>query len=98
MKVTNEKLKKILFDLSGEQLITNRKECVYKIRSIPDYRGDIKSTNGEQRYSICRGILDMDGTGNTRAYNHIIRGSQHSLIACSLLIMKNILVVSHLTS
>ena len=75
MKVTINKLKKIIFDLSGKKFSTNRKDHVFKARIMPDYRCDIKFINRERSYSICRGISALDGADNPRAYNNRILGS-----------------------
>ena len=98
MTETNEKLKRIIFDLSGQQLLLNRKEHVAKARVKPDYKGDIIFVKDNIVHSYCRATLPMDGAGNTRAYSHRIRGSQHSLIVYSVLIMKLIFLINQQTS
>ena len=95
---TRRKLKEIVFDLSTNQLLLNRREHVRRARDMPGYEGDIIFTKDDKMHSICRATLAMDGAGNTRAYSHRIRGNQHSLIVYSLLTMKPMLVVSHQTS
>ena len=70
MIVTRTKLKGIIFDLSEEYLKFNRKDHVTKARYMPDYKGDIKFTINNISKSICRGTLDMDGTGNAHTYSH----------------------------
>ena len=42
---------------------------------------------------MARGTIAINGAGNTRAYNHLIRGNQHCQIVYSLDIMKSIMVI-----
>ena len=87
-----------VFDLSDIQLRENHKEHCKLVRQQKGYRGDIKTNwNGVER-SIARGPIAVDGAGNTRAYNHFIRGKQHSLIVYSLIISKPLLVLGHQVS
>ena len=85
-------------DVSTEQLKKNRQEHVSYVRNTSDYIGDVKATIDGVVHMVSRGKIAMDGAGNVRAYNHLIRGSQHCLIVYSLAIMKPILVVGHQTS
>ena len=98
MTETDEKLKRIIFDLSGEQFLLNHKEHVAKAYVMPNYKGDVIFVKDNIAHSYCHATLAMDGAGNTRAYSHHIRGNQHSLIVYSLLIMKSIIVISCQTS
>ena len=41
MTQTNEKLKRMILDFSGEQLLLNHKEHVAKARVMPDKKGDV---------------------------------------------------------
>ena len=60
---------------SNEQLRLNRIEHVRAVRSKKNYLGDIKTTVNGKEVSIARGAIAIDGAGNTRAYNHLIRGN-----------------------
>ena len=90
-------MKRNLLELSERQLKANRKEHVNFVRSHPDYKGDIEVfANGVdgKKLKIARGTIAIDGAGGTRAYNHLIKGTQHCQIVFSLDIMKPIMVIS----
>ena len=81
-----------------EQLEQNRREHVSYVRYTSDYIGDVKATIDDVVHMVSRGEIAMDGAGDVRAYNHLIRGIQHCFIVYSLAIMKPILVAGHQTS
>ena len=56
---------------------------------------DVVATVGGKQYNVARGAAATDGTGATRAYNHLIRGSQHCLKVYSLVIEKPLVVLGH---
>ena len=75
--VRNSKvLKKEILDLSNATK-KNRKDHVTFVREQTNYRGDVKITKNRKVHSISTGAIAIDGAGNTRAYNHLIRGNQH---------------------
>ena len=93
----NKSMKRDLMELSGEQLKKNRMEHVKFVRSQPGYEGDIEVfENGKdgKKIKLARGTIAIDGAGGTRAYNHLIKGSQHCQIVYSLDIKKPIMVLS----
>ena len=95
MYKNNTLAKKDIMDVSREQLKQNRQEHVSYICNTSDYIGDVKATIDNVTCMVSCGKIAMDGAGNARAYNHLIRGSQHCLILYSLAIMKSIIVVGH---
>ena len=81
-----------------KQLRLNRIQHYSLARKLPEYPGDLVINKECITHSICRGAVAIDGAGNTRAYNHLINGSQHSLIVFSLISAKPIMVRYHQTS
>ena len=67
-KNSRRKLNELVFDLSTDQLLLNRRGHVRQARDIPGYEGDVIFKKGDNMHSICRATLAMDGAGNTRAY------------------------------
>ena len=84
--------------VSDEQLVVNRKEHVSAVRMSSLYPGDKKVKIDGKEYSVAQGPVAIDGAGNVRAYNHLIRGCQHCLIVISLVTGKPLLVIGHQTS
>ena len=60
--------------------------------------GDIMFTKKGVPHSFSRGGITMDGAGNVRAYNYLIRGNQYVLIVYSLEIDKPVFFIAHQTS
>ena len=73
----------------------NRREHVLAARSSDNYPGDVTATIQGGKVKVARGAAATDGAGNTCAYNHLIRGSQHSLVVISLITQKPLVVISH---
>ena len=84
--------------ISDEQLIINRKDHVSTVCTSSLYPGDKKVTIGGKEYSVAQGPIAIDGAGNIRANNHLIRGCQHCLVVISLVTSKPLLVIGHQTS
>ena len=64
-------------------------------RASNSYKGDVKVIIDRKEYSVARGAAATDGAGNTRAYNHLIYGSQDCLIVYSLVTEKPLVVIGH---
>ena len=98
MNKNNRMLKHQIFDFSIEQLTKNRTDHVVACRKLTHYTGDIVFTKDKVLRKVARGKIAIDGAGNVRAYNHLIRGNQHCLVVFSLEINKPLLVIGHQTS
>ena len=75
MYTNNRMLKHQLFDFSTEQLTKNCTDHVVACRKMTGYSGDIVLTKDEVLHKVARGKITIDGAGNVRAYNHLIRGN-----------------------
>ena len=92
---SRQKIKASIKKTSGDTLSCNRREHVLAARSSDNYPGDVTATIQGKKVKVARGAAATDGAGNTRAYNHLIRGSQHSLVVISLITQKPLVVISH---
>ena len=95
LEKSRQKVKSSIHKTSEETLSLNRREHVLAARSSDNYPGDVTATIQGEKIKIARGPAATDGAGNTRAYNHLIRGSQHSLVVISLITQKPLVVISH---
>ena len=93
-----ERLKIEIKQTSEATLQSNRREHVRTVRASKDYLGDVVATVGGKKYNVARGAAATDGAGATRAYNHLIHGSQHCLVVYSLVIKKPLIVLGHQVS
>ena len=90
-----DRLKIEIKQTSEETLQNNRREHVRAVRASKDYVGDVVATVDGKKYNVARGAAATDGAGATRAYNHLIRGSQHCLVVYSLVIEKPLVMLCH---
>ena len=95
LSMMRERLKIEIKQTSEATLQSNRREHVRTVRASKDYLGDVVATVGGKKYNVARGAAATDGAGATRAYNHLIRGSQHCLVVYSLVIKKPLVVLGH---
>lgn len=95
MLLNSRKVNQIIRILSGRDFKSNHWKLVAVMQSDPEYEGDLlwKDRNGV-RHSTCRVTLCLDGSGDKRAYNHHITGTQHGTVLCNRLI-KNALAYHH---
>ena len=87
--------KKAIQKISLDQLCQNRKNHVSACRASSGYAGDLTISLKGKDFNVARGAAVTDGAGNTRAYNHLICGSQHCLVVFSLITKQPLTVIGH---